>query len=109
MTARRPALPRVYDDFATDGDTRLDPAALLGVVPLDPPRRGGTAVVPAEIIVPAPAFHYLPDAGADAVAARRSAPLEPLTDGRATPVEWAVAVVAGLVAAAVIGVIVASV
>jgi hypothetical protein len=41
-------VPRVYDDF-DEGDTRLDPSALIGGVPTDVRRIGGTVLMPAAI------------------------------------------------------------
>ena len=102
MTGRRPTVPRVYDDF-DDGDTRLDPAALVGGALIDPPRwSGGTALMPAARDARMAAG---PGPGGDARGAlTRSARPDAVTAWRPNLVESCVGVVAIAVGAVVLAV-----
>jgi len=106
------AVPRVYDDF-DDGDTRLDPAALVGGLEGHVSYRGGTALMPAAMApMPVPMPMPMPQGpAARFVAANTPGRVQirvsprPRSGASAKPtsVEWAVAVAAGLLAAVGIG------
>ena len=120
MEARRVEIPRLYDDEFDDGDTRLDPRALLAGVAPTKGRQDATILMPAAatqgatVLMPAavpPAMaHIVANAPArvDIRVVEPSSPsVGPASDIPATSVEWVVAITAGLVAAILIGVIAA--
>jgi hypothetical protein len=122
MNPRSQTIPRVYDEF-DDGDTRLNPAALVGSLgplgPLGPlPARvqSGTVLMPAAPAAPAPiapaiAPPIAPVIAARAVHAAHAPARRPLDRaGRGpTVIEVCVGAIAVVLAAVVIAVVLVSV